>query len=87
MTTLPMQDAQAATEELERRATELGFPSVMLNGFSNTPDGNGAWYYDHERYLPFWERVEALGVPVYLHPRNPLPKDMGIYEGHPSAAR
>jgi gamma-resorcylate decarboxylase len=83
MATLPMQDAEAATAELERCATEFGFPGVMLNGFSNTPDGKGAWYYDHERYLPLWERAEALGVPVYLHPRNPLPKDMGIYEGHP----
>jgi predicted TIM-barrel fold metal-dependent hydrolase len=41
------------------------------------PDGKG-WYYDHERYLPFWERAESLGVPVYLHPRNPLPANAGI---------
>jgi gamma-resorcylate decarboxylase len=27
--------------------------------------------------------VESLGVPVYLHPRNPLPANAGIYEGHP----
>ena len=83
MATLPMQDAQACVTELERCVTQLGFPGVMLNGFSNTPDGQDAWYYDHERYLPFWERVEALDVPVYLHPRNPLPKNSGIYEGHP----
>jgi len=83
MATLPMQDAQGATEELDRCVTQLGFPGVMLNGFSNTPDGKGAWYYDHERYLPFWERAESLGVPVYLHPRNPLPANAGIYEGHP----
>jgi len=83
MAALPLQDPQAAIAELERSVTQLGFHGVMVNGFTNTPDGNGAWYYDHERYLPFWERVESLGVPVYLHPRNPLPANAGIYEGHP----
>jgi len=26
--------------------------------------------------------VERLDVPFYLHPRNPLPRDAKIYEGH-----
>ncbi len=26
--------------------------------------------------------VEQLDVPFYLHPRNPLPRDARIYEGH-----
>ena len=64
MATVPLQDPQAAIAELERCATQLRFPGVMVNGFTDTPDGKG-WYYDHERYLPFWERVESLGVPVY----------------------
>jgi 2,3-dihydroxybenzoate decarboxylase len=80
---LPMQDPKAAVAELERCVTQLGFPGVMLNGFTNTPDGKGAWYYDHDRFLPFWEAAESLGVPVYLHPRDPLPANQGIYEGHP----
>jgi gamma-resorcylate decarboxylase len=83
MVSLPMQDPQAAITELERCTAELGFPGIMVNGFTNTPDGDGAWYYDHERYLPFWEAVESLGVPFYLHPRNPLPANQGIYDGHP----
>ena len=83
MAALPLQDPQAAIAELERSVTQLGFHGVMVNGFTNTPDGNGAWYYDHERYLPFWERVEALDVPVYLHPRNPLRAGEGMYAGHP----
>lgn len=82
MAALPLQDPEAAVAELERCATQLGFPGVMVNGFSDTPDGTG-WYYDHERYFPFWERVESLGVPVYLHPRNPLPANAGSYDGHP----
>ena len=27
--------------------------------------------------------AEKLDVPFYLHPRNPLPRDAKIYEGHP----
>ncbi len=27
--------------------------------------------------------VERLDVPFYLHPRNPLPRDARIYDGHP----
>ena len=41
------------------------------------------WYYDLPRYRPFWSLVEQLDVPFYLHPRNPLPADAGIYNGHP----
>lgn len=82
MATLPLQDPQAAADELERCRTQLGFRAAMVNGFTDTPDGRG-WYYDHERYLPFWERAEALGVPIYLHPRNPLLANQGMYEGHP----
>lgn len=81
--TLPMQDPAAAAAELDRCATQLGFPGVMLNGFTNIGDADTGWYYDHERFLPVWERAEALGVPVYLHPRDPLPGNQGIYEGHP----
>jgi gamma-resorcylate decarboxylase len=81
--TLPLQDPQAAIAELERCVTQLGFPGVMLNGFTNIGDAETGWYYDHDRFLPFWERAEALHVPVYLHPRNPLPANLGIYEGHP----
>ncbi|WP_369293608.1 amidohydrolase family protein [Streptantibioticus silvisoli] len=58
-------------------------PRSLVNGYSNVGDADTGWYYDHERYLPFWERVEALGVPVYLHPRDPLAGNRGIYEGHP----
>ena len=81
--TLPMQDPAAAAAELERCVTELGFHGVMLNGFTNIGDADTGWYYDHERYLPFWERLESLGVPVYLHPRDPLTGNQGIYAGHP----
>ena len=34
------------------------------------------------QYRPFWRAVEALDVPFYLHPRNPLPSWSKQYEGH-----
>jgi len=83
LATLPLQDPPAAIAELERCVTQLGFHGTMVNGYTNIGDANTGWYYDHERYLPFWERAEDLGIPVYLHPRDPLPGNQGLYEGHP----
>ena len=78
---LPLQDAAAAADELERCVRELGFKGALVNGFTTL--GDEALYYDTERFLPFWERVEALEVPFYLHPRNPHPSQLLAYEGRP----
>jgi gamma-resorcylate decarboxylase len=78
---LPMQDPAAAADELERAVAELGMKGALVNGYSSLGDLETAVYYDDQSYLPFWERVERLGVPFYLHPRNPLPSQRRIYEG------
>ncbi len=80
---LPMQDADSATGELERCIETLGFKGALVNGFSEIAGEPGAVYLDDPRYRAFWHRVEGLDVPFYLHPRNPLPADAGIYGGHP----
>ena len=80
---LPMQDPGAAAQELTRCVRDLGFVGVLVNGFSQINDANNATYYDLPQYRPFWAEVERLGVPFYLHPRNPLPQDAHIYDGHP----
>ncbi|KAA3500977.1 gamma-resorcylate decarboxylase [Rhizobium rhizogenes] len=80
---LPLQDPDAATEELQRCINDLGFVGALVNGFSQEGDGQTPLYYDLPQYRPFWGEVEKLGVPFYLHPRNPLPQDSRIYEGHP----
>lgn len=77
---LPMQDPELASRELERCVKELGFRGALVNGFSQL--GERALYYDWPQYRPFWGVVAALDVPFYLHPRNPLPRDAAIYEGH-----
>jgi 2,3-dihydroxybenzoate decarboxylase len=61
---LPMQDADAAAAELERAVRELGFRGALINGQTN------GHYLDEDQYVPFWERVQDLDVPVYLHPGN-----------------
>lgn len=83
---LPLQDPDAAAAELQRCVKDLGFVGALANGFSQDAayqDGQGLLYYDLPQYRPFWGEVEKLGVPFYLHPRNPLPQDCRIYEGHP----
>ena len=80
---LPMQDPDAATRELERCVRDLGFKGALVNGFSEIAGVDGPVYYDLPQYRPFWASVEALDVPFYLHPRNPLAADARIYQGHP----
>jgi len=79
---LPMQDPDLASRELRRCVNELGFRGALVNGFSQVNDANSAFYYDLPQYWPFWGVVEALDVPFYLHPRNPLPGWAQIYQGH-----
>ena len=63
---LPMQDAKAAADELERCVRELKFCGAMINGHTN------GQYLDHPSLHPFWERAEALGATIYLHPTDPI---------------
>jgi 2,3-dihydroxybenzoate decarboxylase len=80
---LPMQDPDAAAAELTRCVKELGMVGALVNGFSQRGTPENVLYYDLPEYRPFWRTAEALGVPFYLHPRNPLPGWSKIYEGHP----
>ena len=79
---LPMQDPEAAIAELTRCVKELGFVGALVNGFSQAGAPDTALYYDLPQYRPFWRACEQLGVPFYLHPRNPLPNDIRAYDGH-----
>lgn len=74
--TLPMQDTKAATAELERTVRELGFKGALINGHT---DGV---YFDDRRYDPFWEKMQELDVPLYLHPTNAF-RDPYVISGHP----
>lgn len=59
------QDPTAAAKEMERAITTL-----KLNGFIvNSHTGNA--YLDDPQFLPILEAAEALGTPLYIHPRAP----------------
>jgi len=77
-----LQDVRAAGDELERAVKQLGFKGALINGYTNIGDPNTAQYLDEQPVWDFWARVEALGVPVYLHPRSPLPNQRRAYEGY-----
>ena len=68
-----LQDVDEAVAELHRAVAELGFHGVLINSFSDMPDGSVA-HLDEERFDPFWSALESLDVPLYLHPRL-LPAD------------
>lgn len=63
---LAVQDAKAAADELERCVRQFGFSGAMINGHTR------GLYLDDPSVYPLWERAEALGVPIYIHPTDPL---------------
>jgi 2,3-dihydroxybenzoate decarboxylase len=77
---LPMQDARAAADELERCQRELKFCGAMVNGHTN------GQYLDDPALHPFWERAEALGATIYIHPTDPV-TPAPVLEGHKGLRR
>lgn len=77
---LAMQDAKAAADELERCMRDLGFPGAMINGHTN------GQYLDHPSLAPFWERVQALGAVIYIHPADPI-VPAPVLDGHKGLRR
>src|ERR1700759_3607552 len=71
--TLPTPDPAAAAAELERTVTGYGFKGALINGHT------GGRFLDDEKFWPIFERAEALGVPVYLHPTYPTAQLMELY--------
>lgn len=65
MATVPLQDPEAAAEELER-AVKLGHVGVEIG--SNIAGKN----LDDPSLVVFWERVVRLDVPVFIHPTDVL---------------
>ncbi len=71
--TLPTPDPEAAAAELERTVTGLGFKGALINGHT------GGRFLDDPAFWPIFERADALGVPVYLHPTYPTATVMEAY--------
>ena len=64
-------DINAACHELKRCIQELGFVGVLVNGSTK------GIYLDDPRLDLFWQTLEELEVPLYLHP--------GIPTNHPAS--
>jgi predicted TIM-barrel fold metal-dependent hydrolase len=69
---LPTSDPRAAADELER-TTKLGFKGAMIHGLAN------GVFLDDKRFWPIFERAQALDVPIYLHPANPVEPVTNVY--------
>ena len=66
LATLPMQNPEAAAEELGRAVKECGLRGAMI--FSNV---NGR-PIDGQEFLPVYEKAVQLDVPIFIHPTSPM---------------
>lgn len=66
LATLPLNEPGATVKEFERATSELGFKGFMV--FSNV---NGTALSD-EQYWPLYERADAEGAVLYIHPIHPV---------------
>ncbi len=77
---IALQDPAAAANELERCVMQLGFAGGMINGHTH------GQYLDDPALYPFWERAEALGAVVYLHPADPI-SPFAVLDGYKGLKR
>ena len=79
---LPTAAPDAAADELERAVTKLGFKGTMIHGHTRGS------FLDETKYWVIFERAQALGVPIYLHPALPHPDVVKAYfTGYEDLAR
>jgi uncharacterized protein len=66
LATLPTAAPDVAADELERAVSDLGLKGAMINGHT------GGRFLDEPAFDVLLERAERLGVPLYLHPTEPV---------------
>jgi 5-carboxyvanillate decarboxylase len=59
------QDPAGAVREMQRAITQLRLNGVIINSHTNNE------YLSEQKYWPILEAAEALGAPIYVHPREP----------------
>lgn len=66
---VPLVDAEAAKEELDRAIDDLGLQGAVLdtNVFGR--------HLTDEEFQPFFEHANDRALPIFLHPTNPAGKD------------
>lgn len=73
---VPLQDPPQAAAEL-RRAVEFGLCGALVN------DHTLGHYLDEPQYAPFWEALQDLDVPLYIHPNAVPSDDWNVLRGYP----
>lgn len=65
---LPVDEPKEMVKEFDRATKELGFKAISL---ATSFDGV---YLDDDRFLPLYQRAEALAIPLFVHPQtiNPI---------------
>jgi aminocarboxymuconate-semialdehyde decarboxylase len=75
LASVPLDDPEAAVRELDRAILEMGMVGVILG--SNV----GGRYLDDPAFYPFYERAQALGAPILVHPMPPAEADATFARG------
>jgi predicted TIM-barrel fold metal-dependent hydrolase len=67
LATIAPQDPARAVKEIDRAITKLKLNGVMINSHTNGE------YLSERKYWPILEAAAGLKVPIYIHPRSPIP--------------
>ena len=59
---------RGAAQELERAVKKLGLKGGIVNSHSLGE------YLDDKKFWPIFEALQAMDVPLYIHPRDPSPQ-------------
>ncbi|HWW65758.1 MAG TPA: amidohydrolase family protein [Sphingomonadaceae bacterium] len=76
LTTIAPQAPEKAARELERGMRRLGLHGGLINSHTKGE------YLDEPKFWPILEAAEALGAPLYLHPREPAPAMVRPFVDH-----
>jgi aminocarboxymuconate-semialdehyde decarboxylase len=73
---VPLQDVGLAIQELERSVHHLGFRGVVIGTNINGID------LDADELFPFYQKVEDLGIPIFVHPFSPKQGKERFFQYH-----
>jgi predicted TIM-barrel fold metal-dependent hydrolase len=79
---IPLQNPDAAANELERAVKQLGFKGTLIPS-----NPGGGEYLDEQKYRVIFEMAQKLDMPVYIHPGGPSPDTMKPYLAYPVLSR
>lgn len=71
LTVIAPQNPMEAAREFERGVKTLGFSGALINSHTRGE------YLDDRKFWPIFEAAQAMDMPIYIHPREPVP---GMYE-------